>query len=49
MASYQYVYQMQKLTKKYPGGKEVLKGISLNFLPDAKIAIIGQNLSLIHI
>ena len=43
MASYQYVYQMQKLTKKYPGGKEVLKGISLNFLPDAKIAIIGQN------
>jgi len=43
MAAYQYVYQMQKLTKKYPGGKEVLKGISLNFLPDAKIAIIGQN------
>ncbi len=43
MASYQYVYQMQKLTKKYPGGKEVLKGISLNFLPNAKIAIIGQN------
>lgn len=43
MAAYQYVYQMQKLTKKYPGGKEVLKGISLNFLPGAKIAIIGQN------
>jgi len=43
MASYQYVYQMQKLTKQYPGGKEVLKGISLNFLPGAKIAIIGQN------
>jgi energy-dependent translational throttle protein EttA len=43
MASYQYVYQMQKLTKKFPGGKEILKGISLNFLPNAKIAIIGQN------
>lgn len=43
MAAYQYVYQMHKLTKKYEGGKEVLNGISLNFLPDAKIAIIGQN------
>jgi len=43
MAAYQYVYQMQKLTKKYPGGKEILKGISLNFMPNAKIAIIGQN------
>ncbi len=43
MAAYQYVYQMHKLTKKYDGGKEVLNGISLNFLADAKIAIIGQN------
>jgi len=43
MAAYQYVYQMQKLTKSYPGGKDVLKGINLNFLPGAKIAIIGQN------
>jgi len=43
MASYQYVYQMQKLTKAYPGGKDILKGISLNFLPNAKIAIIGPN------
>lgn len=43
MASYQYVFQMHQLTKKYPGGKQVLDGISLNFLPDAKIAIIGQN------
>lgn len=43
MAAYEYVYQMQRLTKKYPGGKEVLKGVSLNFLPDAKIAIIGPN------
>ena len=43
MASYEYVYQMHKLTKSYPGGKDILKGLSLNFLPDAKIAIIGQN------
>lgn len=43
MAAYEYVFQMQKLTKTYPGGKEVLKGISLNFMPDAKIAIIGPN------
>ncbi|WP_417457692.1 energy-dependent translational throttle protein EttA [Kordiimonas sp.] len=43
MASYQYVYQMQKLSKTYAGGKQVLNNISLNFLPDAKIAIIGQN------
>lgn len=43
MAAYQYVFQMQKLTKQYPGGKQVLNGISLNFMPDAKIAIIGQN------
>jgi len=43
MPSYQYVYQMRDLKKAYPGGKEVLKGITLNFLPDAKIAIIGVN------
>ncbi len=43
MAAYEYVYQMQKLTKSFPGGKEILKGVSLNFLPDAKIAVIGQN------
>ncbi len=43
MAAYQYVYQMHKLSKKYDGGKQVLNEISLNFLPDAKIAIIGQN------
>lgn len=43
MAAYQYVFQMQKLTKQYPGGKQVLNGVTLSFLPDAKIAIIGQN------
>ena len=38
MASYQYVYVMKNLTKAYPGGREVFKGITLSFLPDAKIA-----------
>jgi len=39
----QYVYHMQKLNKHYPGGKHVLKDISLSFLPGAKIAVIGVN------
>ena len=44
MAAYQYVYQMHKLTKTFPGAaKPVLKEISLNFIPNAKIAIIGKN------
>ncbi len=43
MASYQYVYTMQNLSKSYPGGKEVLKGITLSFLPDAKIGVLGHN------
>ena len=43
MAAYEYVYQMQGLSKTYPGGKQVLNNIRLNFLPDAKIAVIGHN------
>jgi ATP-binding cassette ChvD family protein len=43
MASYQYVYVMKNLGKTYPGGKQVLKDITLSFLPGAKIAIIGPN------
>lgn len=43
MASYQYVYVMQGLSKTYPGGRQVLKDVSLSFLPDAKIGIIGVN------
>ncbi|WND01898.1 energy-dependent translational throttle protein EttA [Temperatibacter marinus] len=43
MASFEFVYQMQNLTKTYPGGKTVLDNITLNFLPDAKIAVIGHN------
>ena len=43
MAAYQYVYHMHKLSKAYPGGKQVLKDISLSFLPGAKIGVVGLN------
>jgi ATP-binding cassette ChvD family protein len=43
MASYQYIYTMQKLGKVYPGGKQVLRDISLSFLPGAKIGVLGLN------
>ena len=43
MASSQYVYLMHRLGKAYPGGKEVLKDISLSFLPGAKIGVLGLN------
>ena len=44
MASYQYVYVMKDLTKAFPGGREVFRGITLAFLPGVKIgarAIVG--------
>ena len=43
MAAYQYVYHMDKLSKTYPGGKPVFTGISLHFLSDAKIGVVGTN------
>ncbi|MBQ2811511.1 MAG: energy-dependent translational throttle protein EttA, partial [Alphaproteobacteria bacterium] len=43
MASYQYVFVMQNLTKVFPGGKELFKGITLSFLPGAKIGVLGVN------
>ena len=43
MASYQYAYVMKDLTKAYPGGREVFKGITLSFLPDVKIGVLGPN------
>ncbi|MEQ9491564.1 MAG: energy-dependent translational throttle protein EttA [Alphaproteobacteria bacterium] len=43
MATYQYVYGMRQLSKSYPGGKEVLKNITLQFLPGAKIGVLGYN------
>ena len=43
MASYQYVYVIKDLTKAYPGGREVFKGITLSFLPGVKIGVLGVN------
>ena len=43
MASHQYVYVMNRLSKTWPGGKEVLKNVSLSFLPGAKIGVLGLN------
>ena len=43
MASYQYVYMMKDLAKTYPGGKKVLEGVTLSFLPGAKIGVLGPN------
>lgn len=44
MSAYQYVYHMDKLSKTYPGAaKPVFDGISLHFLPDAKIGVVGVN------
>jgi ATP-binding cassette ChvD family protein len=43
MPAYQYVYVMKNLTKSYPGGREVFKGITLSFLPGVKIGVLGVN------
>jgi ATP-binding cassette ChvD family protein len=43
VANPQYVYHMHKLSKTYPGGKQVLKDISLSFFPGAKIGVVGLN------
>jgi ATP-binding cassette ChvD family protein len=39
----QYIFSMYKLNKVYPGGKQVIKDISLSFLPGAKIGVLGGN------
>ena len=43
MASYQYVYHMDRVSKTYPGGKKVFENIRLNFLPGVKIGVVGVN------
>ena len=43
MPAYQYVYVMKGLSRTYPGGREVLKGVTLSFFPGAKIGVIGVN------
>ena len=39
----QYIFQMQGLTKIYPGGKKVFENIWLSFYSDAKIGVVGVN------
>ena len=39
----QFIYHMEGLTKKWPGGKTVLENVHLSFYPDAKIGVLGVN------
>jgi ATP-binding cassette ChvD family protein len=43
MASHQYIYVMDRLSKTYTGGKQVLSDIRLSFYPGAKIGVLGVN------
>src|SRR3569833_3242391 len=43
MATRQFVYHMQGLTKTYPGNRKVLEIVHLSFYPDAKIGVLGVN------
>ena len=43
MASYQYIYVMKRLNKVFLGGRQVLRDITLAFLPGAKIGVLGLN------
>src|SRR3954465_4184285 len=41
--SSQYIFTMYKLGRTHPPDKQVLKDISLSFLPGAKIGVLGLN------
>src|SRR5215217_3691524 len=41
--SSQYIYTMYKLSRTHPPDKQVLKDISLSFMPGAKIGVLGLN------
>jgi ATP-binding cassette ChvD family protein len=41
--SSQYIFTMHRLTKVHPPDKKVLEGITLAFLPGAKIGVLGYN------
>ena len=43
MASYQYIYVMDRLSKTFSGGKQILSDIRLSFYPGAKIGVLGVN------
>ncbi len=39
----QFIYTMNRVGKIVPGGREILKNISLSFFPGAKIGVLGLN------
>ena len=41
--AHQYIYTMIRLRKVVPPQREILRGISLSFLPGAKIGVLGLN------
>src|ERR1700759_3285949 len=41
--SAQYIFTTHKLSRRYPPDREVLKDITLAFLPGAKIGVLGYN------
>ena len=43
MATYQYIYTMQRVSKIVPPKREILKDIWLSFYPGAKIGVLGPN------
>jgi ATP-binding cassette ChvD family protein len=43
MASYQYIFVMNRLSKSFSGGKRILEDIHLSFFPGAKTGVIGPN------
>jgi sulfate-transporting ATPase len=41
--SSQYIFTMHRLSKEYPPDKQVLKDVNLQFMPGAKIGVLGYN------
>ncbi len=39
----QYIFQMQGLSKTFPGGTKLFENVWLSFYPDAKIGVVGVN------
>ncbi|MBT7830313.1 MAG: ATP-binding cassette domain-containing protein, partial [Candidatus Marinimicrobia bacterium] len=39
----QFIFTMNRVGKVVPGGRQILKDISLSFFPGAKIGVLGLN------
>lgn len=39
----QYVFQIQGLTRTFPGGRKVFENVWLSFYDDVKICVVGVN------